>query len=53
MIAESNEDDVPGRTGMEALVSDWKNVTTGDFITVTLVHIPSGKPIFDSEVEVM
>ncbi|WP_406657125.1 type IV pilin N-terminal domain-containing protein [Methanolobus sp. ZRKC2] len=55
MVAESNENDVPksDRTGMEAMISDWKNVTSGDFITVTFVHIPSGKPIFNSEVEVM
>ncbi|SFM26637.1 type IV pilin N-terminal domain-containing protein [Methanolobus profundi] len=55
MIAEANENDVPAddATGMEALVSCWENVSSGDFISVTLVHTPSGKPIFDSDVEVV
>ncbi|MDI3485784.1 MAG: archaeal type pilus assembly protein PilA [Methanolobus sp.] len=54
MLAESNEDELSGHdTGLEALVSCWENVSSGDFITVTLVHTPSGKPIFDSDVEVV
>ena len=54
MIAEANEDDVPNHdTGIEAVISAWEKVTPGDFVTVTLVHIPSGKPIFSSDVEVM
>ena len=54
MIAEANEDDVgSGDTGIEAMISGWENVSSGDFITITLVHIPSGKPMFDSDVEVV
>lgn len=39
-------------TGMQAVIADWGNVSEGDFITVKLIHTPSGKVIFDSEVEV-
>ena len=39
-------------TGIQAVIADWGNVSEGDFITVKLVHSPSGKVIFDSEVEV-
>ncbi|WP_321430983.1 type IV pilin N-terminal domain-containing protein [uncultured Methanolobus sp.] len=55
MIAEGNEDDVPkdDACGIEAVIADWQNVSSGDFITVTLVHIPSGNSIFDSDVEVL
>ena len=54
MLAESNEDDISGHdTGLEAVVSCWENVSSGDFITVTLVHTPSSKPIFESEIEVV
>jgi len=56
MIAESNEDNLgsgSGDTGMEAMISGWENVTSGDFITVSLVHMPSNKVIFESDVEVV
>ncbi|WP_094228418.1 type IV pilin [Methanolobus psychrotolerans] len=54
MIAESDEADISGHdTGLEAVISVWENVSKGDFITVTLVHTPSSKPVFESEVEVV
>jgi flagellin-like protein len=55
MIAESNENDVGKSigTGMEAMISDWANVTKGDFISVSIVHTRSGKVIFQSDVEVV
>jgi FlaG/FlaF family flagellin (archaellin) len=48
MIAQSDVDD-----GMEKMVTDWDEVDSGDFITVTLVHIPTGKVIFEADVEVV
>lgn len=54
IIAETNEDELEnGDTGMEAMIDGWENVSTGDFISVTIVHMSSNRPIFASEVEVM
>lgn len=39
-------------TGMQAIIADWGNVSEGDFITVKLVHMPSGKVIYNADVEV-
>ncbi|MDK2830430.1 type IV pilin N-terminal domain-containing protein [Methanolobus sp. WCC1] len=54
MIADCNENDVSSYdTGIEAVISGWENISSGDFITVSLVDIPSGKVIFESDVEVV
>ena len=34
------------------LGKNWKNLKTGDFVTVSVVHIPSGKMIFQKDVAV-
>jgi FlaG/FlaF family flagellin (archaellin) len=48
MIARSDIDD-----GMETMITDWDDVESGDFITVSIVHIPTGKVIFEADVEVV
>jgi flagellin-like protein len=46
---EGNDDE---RTGMQAMFADWGNVSAGDFVTIKIIHMPSNKVIFQSEVEV-
>ena len=42
-----------GTTGMEAMFSEWSSVKDGDWVTVRIIHIPSQKVIFQTEVEVI
>lgn len=42
-----------GTTGMEAMFSEWNSVKDGDWVTVKIIHIPSQKVIFQTEVEVI
>ncbi len=52
MVADkySNYD---GTTGMEAMFSEWNSIKDGDWVTVRIIHIPSQKVIFQTEVEVI
>lgn len=38
---------------MQDMIADWNNVKKGDFINVKLIHMPSNKVIFSSDVEVI
>ncbi|MCD4704319.1 MAG: type IV pilin N-terminal domain-containing protein [Methanosarcinaceae archaeon] len=40
-------------TGMQACFADWDSVSTGDFVNVRIIHIPSRTMLFRSDVEVM
>ncbi|NOQ48608.1 type IV pilin N-terminal domain-containing protein [Methanococcoides sp.] len=40
-------------TGMQAMFADWDSVRSGDHVTVKIIHNPSQKVIFDSEVRVI
>ncbi|SES64921.1 flagellin N-terminal-like domain-containing protein [Methanococcoides vulcani] len=40
-------------TPMDVMFSDWENVEEGDFVNVKIVHIPSQKVIFQTNVEVI
>ncbi|WP_321416553.1 type IV pilin N-terminal domain-containing protein [uncultured Methanomethylovorans sp.] len=46
---EGDEDE---RTGMQAMFADWANVSSGDFVTIKIIHTPTQKVIYQSEVEV-
>lgn len=52
MIADEYNDYI-GTTGMEAMFSEWSSISEGDWVTVRIVHIPSQKVIFQTEVEVI
>ena len=52
MIADEYNNYV-GTTGMEAMFSEWSSVKDGDWVTVRIIHIPSQKVIFQTEVEVI
>ena len=49
MIAQSNST----HNGMEEMITDWKDVEIGDFISVSIIHTPTGKVIFEADVEVV
>lgn len=46
------EGSVTDRTGMQAMFADFASISTGDFVTVKIIHMPSNKVIFQSQVEV-
>ena len=52
MVADEYNNYV-GTTGMEAMFSEWNSVKDGDWVTVRIIHIPSQKVIFQTEVEVI
>jgi flagellin-like protein len=37
---------------MDVMFADWSNVSQGDFVTVRIIHSPSGSVIFDNKVMV-
>lgn len=46
--------DTPSGIGlMQDMFADWDSISNGDFVNVKIIHIPSGKVIFASNVEVM
>jgi flagellin-like protein len=49
MIAQSDST----KDDMKTMIADWDDVESGDFITVSIVHTPTGKVIFESDVEVV
>jgi len=52
MIADEYNNYV-GTTGMDAMFSEWGSISEGDWVTVRIIHIPSQKVIFQTEVEVI
>ncbi|MEA1985724.1 MAG: type IV pilin N-terminal domain-containing protein [Euryarchaeota archaeon] len=42
-----------GTTGMEVMFSEWSSVSSGDIVTIKIMHIPSQKVIFQKDIEVM
>ena len=42
-----------GTTGMEAMFSEWSSISDGDWVTVKIIHLPSQKVIFQTNVEVI
>jgi hypothetical protein len=52
MVADEYNNYV-GTTGMDAMFSEWSSISEGDWVTVKIVHIPSQKVIFQTEVEVI
>ncbi|WP_052402879.1 type IV pilin N-terminal domain-containing protein [Methanococcoides methylutens] len=40
-------------TGMQAMFADWYSLESGDYVNVKIVHNPSQKVIFDSDVRVI
>ena len=52
MVADEYNNYV-GTTGMDAMFSEWNSVKDGDWVTVRIIHIPSQKVIFQTEVEVI
>ena len=52
MVADEYNNYV-GATGMDAMFSEWNSVKDGDWVTVRIIHIPSQKVIFQTEVEVI
>ena len=49
-----NYDPIPGDIGqMQDMFADWDHVSNGDFVNVKIIHMPSNKVIFASDVEVV
>lgn len=46
------EGDATERTGMQAMFADWESVKQGDTLTVKIIHTPTQKVIFQSNVVV-
>jgi len=45
------EGDDNQRTGLQAMFADRANITPGDFVTIKIIHTPTQKVIFQTEVE--
>lgn len=49
-----NYDPTPGNIAqMQDMFADWDSVSKGDFVNVKIIHMPSNKVIFASDVEVV
>jgi len=52
MVADEYNNYV-GTTGMEAMFSEWSSISDGDWVTIKIIHLPSQKVIFQTNVEVI